>query len=164
MLATIEGRQKLRQRRKEGSFVKIPLGQGKFGYGRVLEEPLFAFYSIVSETCIDLDKIVSSPILFKINVMNYAITKGVWEIIGFKPLESQLQERVNFFRVDALSGELFVYTYDRERPATHSECIGMERLAVWDPEHVEDRLRDHIAGLPNKWVESLKLPAAKEIL
>ena len=29
--------------------------------------------------------------------------------------------------------------------------------AVWDPQHVEDRLRDHFAGLPNKWVQSLAL-------
>ena len=30
------------------------------------------------------------------------------------------------------------------------------RLAVWEPAHVEDRLRDHYAGAPNKWVESLR--------
>lgn len=29
-------------------------------------------------------------------------------------------------------------------------------VLVWSPEHVEDRLRDHFAGRPNKWEESLR--------
>jgi hypothetical protein len=28
---------------------------------------------------------------------------------------------------------------------------------VWAAEHVEDRLRDHYAGRPNQWVESLRI-------
>lgn len=44
-----------------------------------------------------------------------------------------------------------------ENPATPEECAVLERAAVWDPGHVEDRLRDHFAGQSNKWVESLRL-------
>ena len=43
-----------------------------------------------------------------------------------------------------------------ERLAIAEECVGLERAAVWEPEHVEDRLRDHFAGRSNRWVESLK--------
>lgn len=41
--------------------------------------------------------------------------------------------------------------------ATKEECSGLERSAVWEPEHVEDRLIDHFENRPNKWVESLKI-------
>lgn len=44
-----------------------------------------------------------------------------------------------------------------EEPASRQELEGLEVAAVWDPEHVEDRLRDHFSGRPNKWVESIRL-------
>jgi hypothetical protein len=69
-----------------------------------------------------------------------------------------------FFKQDSFNGRLFLYnssllTADQgyECPATLAECSGLERAAVWDPEHVVDRLRDHAAGRPNQWVESLKI-------
>lgn len=44
-----------------------------------------------------------------------------------------------------------------EDSATRAQCAGLERSAVWDAEHVEDRLRDRRAGRLNKWAESLAL-------
>ena len=41
--------------------------------------------------------------------------------------------------------------------ASKEECIGLERAAVWEAEHVEDRLRDFYSGVQNKWVEQLKI-------
>jgi hypothetical protein len=37
------------------------------------------------------------------------------------------------------------------------DCVGLERAAVWEPEHIEDRLRDHFNGIKNIWEESLKI-------
>jgi hypothetical protein len=28
---------------------------------------------------------------------------------------------------------------------------------VWEPEHVEERIRDHYAGRANRWAESLRI-------
>ncbi|WP_448115483.1 hypothetical protein [Mesorhizobium amorphae] len=39
--------------------------------------------------------------------------------------------------------------------------IGLECAAVWDPEHVVDRLRDPADGRPNKWVERLAVDQNK---
>jgi len=50
-----------------------------------------------------------------------------------------------------------IYLAGHIRQASRAECEGLERCAVWEPEHVEDRLRDHFAGKPNVWVESLRL-------
>lgn len=51
--------------------------------------------------------------------------------------------------------------YDRGfmRPALRSECEPLERTAVWDPEHVEDRIRDAYAGRESVWVRSMQIDA-----
>jgi hypothetical protein len=35
------------------------------------------------------------------------------------------------------------------RPGTAEECRELEQYAVWHPEHIEDRLRDHFEDRPN---------------
>jgi hypothetical protein len=113
---------------------------------------------------LDLEAISGAPVVFSIWVMNSAVTSGRWPKIGKEPLIDRERETpMRFFKEDALTGELSVYWSDprsgedHETPATRSECEGMERAAVWSAEYVEDRLRDHFDGRPNKWVESLRL-------
>jgi hypothetical protein len=96
--------------------------------------------------------------------MNHAVTRGRWQVIGSVPLSQEERSvPIRFFKQDALTGDLTIYWEGpepgevHEVPATREECMGLERAAVWEPEHVEDRLRDHFAGRPNKWLESLAL-------
>jgi hypothetical protein len=71
-----------------------------------------------------------------------------------------------FFKQDPISGELSIYWEEwrdgswHEEPATLDECAELERAAVWDPVHVEGRLRDHFAGTPNTWAASLAIDAS----
>lgn len=147
-----------RQKPKLGDVVKIDIGGGHSCYGRVLNSPLMAFYDIRSEDEISTDQVVLQPVLFKICVYHHAVKSGRWEIIGNKALEDELKEPAIFFREDILSGKLYKHYQDgREFLSNRNECMELERAAVWEPEHVEDRLRDHFDGVPNKWLESLKL-------
>jgi len=139
-----------------GDVVKINLGKGTYCFGRVLYEPLMVFYDMKTDTVPDIEDIISSPILFKIWVMNHAVTSGHWEIIGSRPLEPDLEIAPKFFKQDPINKEFCLYYDGKEIPATREECEGLERAAVWEPSHVEDRLRDYYAGIPNQWVESLK--------
>lgn len=50
-----------------------------------------------------------------------------------------------------------LYQGGKETPATKTEAKGLERAAVWDPEHIQDRLRDHYMGRLNKWVKLLRI-------
>jgi hypothetical protein len=144
---------------REGDFVQIDLGGGQACYGRVLKNPLMAFYDLLAAKPIAIEDVGVQPVLFRIWVMNYAVKKGRWPIIGHLPLERDLLEPPRFFKVDPISKRLFIYSNSgKDESASHQECRGLERAAVWDPEHVEDRLRDHFAGRPNKWAESLRLP------
>lgn len=137
--------------------MKIPLGEC-YAYGRVLEEPDYAFYDVCSQGDLGPEEIAKREILFRVAAMKRAETSGRWSIIGYAPLEPVLQEPGRYFRQDALDPrKLWIYVEGSEVPATWEECQSLERVAVWEPEHIEDRLRDHFAGRPNKWVESMRL-------
>ena len=152
-----------RKRRKDGQVVCIDLGLGKRSYARVLHRPLFAFYDkqFYSDECQDMDEIVKSPIAFKVWVMDYVFKDYRWPVVGWMDLEPSLKEQPRFWKQDEYSGEISVYHRIPElaplyeRSSTFEEAEKLECAAVWDPEHVEDRLRDHFAGKPNKWVQQL---------
>lgn len=146
-------------RLRVGDILKIDLGDGFFSFARVLREPMIAFYGLRVESIPDIETILSTPILFKVPVMNYAVTSGQWEVIGSRPLEPDLLTITYFWKYDVIAEKYSISNDvdDKEVPATKEECQGLERAAVWEPENVEDRLRDHFAGVPNIWVESLKL-------
>lgn len=152
---------KIRGRGKDGDVVVIDLGNGSFGYGRVLPKPLMAFYDLESTEQVAAAEVVKSTVLFIVSVMYQAIKSDRWDIVGNVPLEESLKIEPRFFMQDMLSKEFSIYYAGKITPAaSRDECIGLERAAVWEAEHLEDRLRDHFAGVPNKWVESLKLPDA----
>lgn len=152
-----------RTRRTVGQVVEIDLGDGLKAYGRVLKEPLFAFYDGHSrdDHRPPIDGIASWPVAFRIWVMNSAITKGRWKVIGSLPVPPEARLKPKFFKQDAINGRLSIYDDDAapsyERPATFAECEHLECAAVWEPEHVEDRLRDHFVGKPNRWVDAMRI-------
>ena len=145
-------------RRKLGDVLMIPLGDGSFGYGRVLEEPLVAFYDLRNNKPGALDEIVSKKVAFKVWVMNYAITDGDWPVLGNLPLEPELTTEPLFFKKDPISKALSIYrdSTGEKVPASRIDCEKLECAAAWEPEHVVDRLNDHFAGRPNGWVESMR--------
>jgi hypothetical protein len=63
-----------------------------------------------------------------------------------------------FFKEDPISHALSRYRGGGgdEVPASAEQCEGLECAAVWEAEHVVERLSDHFAGRPNAWVESMK--------
>jgi hypothetical protein len=114
---------------------------------------------------VDLVDVVASRVAFTIWVMKYAFRRnGGWELLDVVPLTDRERSAIDRrAKQDALSGALTIYWSDHmtgtsgEIPARASECEGLEVAAIWDPEHVEDRLRDHFDGRPNLWVESIRL-------
>lgn len=148
-----------------GSVVSVDLGDGAVAFARVLLPPLFEFFELSAAPCdqVDIGSVVRSGVLFRIDVMNAVVESGRWPVIGVVPLSAdEVARREVFFKQNAISGAFSLYSEDRvtkqvfSQPATFEECEGLERAAVWDASHVEDRLRDYFSGRPNKWVESLK--------
>lgn len=141
-----------------GAFVRIPLADGSYGYARLREFPYAAFYDLRTDTPTDdVDAIAVKPVLFTLAV-HKSVLDG-WDVIGSKPLEEELQQPiVQFMQDEADPGTCtIVDTEGNEKTATPQECAGLERVAVWEAKHVEDRLLDHFMQRPNKWTESLKV-------
>ncbi|GAA5006624.1 hypothetical protein GCM10023206_12330 [Acinetobacter puyangensis] len=150
-----------RRRVKVGDIFGIDLGDSKYCYCIVLDSPLVGFYDLqVNDLKQDVKFITSHKILFKVWLMKYAFKSEKWHFIGNIELSEELNKRVYFFKQDQFDYSISIYYSEGnesiEIPATYDDVKGLERAAVWDPEHVEDRLRDHFNGVPNVWVEQLK--------
>ena len=92
-----------RQRRTVGAVVKIPLEDGFYTYGRILEDKV-AFYDIYTEEDKSIEEILESPVLFITAVYNSVITKGFWPKVSKAiPLEDELIETPPKFRQDPLN-------------------------------------------------------------
>lgn len=151
-----------RIRRKVGDIVLIDLGSGKHAYAQVAAEPLVIFFEGAFDEDIAIERIPSLPVAFRLWVANHAITKGAWPVIGSGPLQPENAEEPFFYKQDAISGRLSLYhsafaATNYERPASLEECQSLECAAVWEPEHVADRLNDHAAHRPNRWAESMRI-------
>jgi len=145
-------------KRTPGDVLRIDLGDGTYAFGRVLPSTI-GFYDLRTPENLPVEEVVCRPILFQVWVMDYAVTKGDWPVIGHVPLTEELLEEPLFFKRDPITKQLSVYrgSTAEDRPATAAECRSLECAAVWDPEHVVDRLRDHSEGKPNKWLESMRV-------
>jgi hypothetical protein len=149
-------------RRREGDLLKIALGNNQHAYAQVAAEPLIVFFDGVFTDDPSPDQIASLSVLFRLLVANHAVKRGRWPVVGRAMLASEDQEEPFFYKQDAITGRLTLYHSsfahtNWERAATLAECIGLENAAVWEPKHVEDRLRDHYAGKRNKWLDSLQI-------
>lgn len=151
-----------RVRRRVGDILKIDLGAGTHSYGQVAHEPLVVFFDGAFTETLPPEQVIGLPVLFRIWVHNDAVKQGIWEIIGNLPLAPENAVEPYFYKQDAITGALSLYHSSYadtgwEHPASAADCDGLECAAVWDPAHVEDRLRDHYAGQLNKWLESLRI-------
>lgn len=133
-----------------GTFVRIPLEDGSFGYGRILSNPDVAFYNYrTMEPSSDLDVIGSKPVLFTQAVRLFGYDR--WANIGKRPLEGEVAKPVVSFMQD-LADFRKCTIFDSagmEKEVGPEECIGLERAAVWDVHHIEQRLLDTFMGRPN---------------
>ena len=46
-----------------------------------------------------------------------------------------------------------IYHGSEIRSATKEECIGLEPMATWNYDNIEERLNDYYANRPNEFVE-----------
>jgi hypothetical protein len=152
-------------RRREGDLLAIDLGDGRLSYAQVAAEPLMVFFEGCFANNLTPEEIGGLPILFRLWVANHAITRGRWSVVGRAALAPENQEEPFFYKQDAITGRLALYhssfaKTNWERAASLAECEGLECAAVWEPEHIEDRLRDHYDGRTSKWTESLQINVA----
>jgi hypothetical protein len=106
----------------------------------------------------DLESIYGARILFIVTVMKSGLNGARWPVIDSRELEQELSYPTLYFIRDKMSGEYSIYRSSdgHTHPSSYEECKALEAAAVWEPEHVEDRLRDTFAGRQNRWAEQLR--------
>ena len=139
-----------------GRVMAVPLGDGWFAFARALAFPLAEIYNLRSKEMPEVKDLANERVLFRIWLTKQAFTGQRWKQLGVLPLN--LGEGSQPWFIKQSPGGTLYRTRDgaEEIPATWDEAALLEAAAVWDPEHVEDRLRDHFSGQPNKWVQSLR--------
>jgi Immunity protein 26 len=144
------------QKYQVGGILKIPLGDDWHTYGQMTGDAEVAFFDAKTKVELQMSDIVNRPVLFRLGVYNYAITKFIWHKIGKAALSETLKIPQPMFIQDALHPERFqIYLNGEIRNATREDCIGLEECAVWEPEQVVERINDFYNGVPNKYVRFL---------
>jgi hypothetical protein len=141
-----------------GSILRVDLDHQWHSYARILARTRIAFHDCrVSAPEEDPLAIVKTPVLFVLAVGGRA-SKGHWPKVGYVPLETAPIPMPEQFMQDIGTGACqIVDEAFNTRPAKPEECIALERVAVWDPVHVEERIRDHYAGRPNAHLAYMKV-------
>ena len=146
-----------RKKWESGNVVEIELTDGSFSYGLIINEPLFAF---VGDTFLKRPEIspkLFNTIAFQLLVMNSAIGKNGWPVIGDVQLKEISIPKAKFYRYDIISKKFFHHLDSFNcLPSTRKGCVGLECAAVWEKNHVEDRLQSLKEGLECKWEVSLR--------
>ncbi len=139
---------------KEGLIFCIPLNNGRYAFGKVLEGT-WAFFDFVSNTReIEIKNLSSKRFVFKLWVSKFALSKGIWEIIGNSPLTESEKQTQYFYKQDKINQKVWkTITGAEEIPTTVEECQELELAAVYDPEHVVERLEYYFSEEPDPNLE-----------
>ena len=130
-------------RPKVGDIFQIPLPNDRFAYGKVFRDASVGIYDQVFSSAQQLP--IESSFAFIIGLYDNILKSGTWPIIGHEPFESQEAEWPPPSCVkDVISGDYSIYHKGQMRPSTEAECQGLEAAAVWDSNHVVDRIERSI--------------------
>lgn len=142
-----------------GDIVRIDFDEQRHTYGQLLTDPYVAVYDLATDQDeTDMAKVVTRPILFIVAVHDRAIGRA-FPVVGRAPAGSAPPPVPEYFMQDMFNPRncKIIDVEGNMREVTPQECVGLERAAVWEAEHVAERIRDHYAGRPNPHLESMKL-------
>ncbi|WP_291529214.1 Imm26 family immunity protein [Bacteroides sp. UBA939] len=152
----------VRQRITEGAILEISIENQYYVYAQILNKGRgYAFFDYkTKDKLINLEALDDAGILFIVAVYKIVIIQGRWLKVGKLPIRESLLVLPMEFIQDIFHPELFeLYNPNTGEiiPTTRDKVVGLERAAVWDYNHVEDRIRDYYLGVPNVWLEHMKI-------
>jgi Immunity protein 26 len=144
-----------RQKITIGSILEIHVDKKYYVYSQILEHASYAFFDFKSnQKLTDFSVLEGAKVLFIVAVYDYVVNQGKWLKVGKLPLRESFKnkplkfihwphDKVKWGIYDPNTGEI--------RNSTKEDCKGLEVAAVYEAEHVEERLSDHYAGRPNRY-------------
>lgn len=127
---------------KQGDVFEINLSNNSKGFGIVLINN-WGFFNLFLHTdeTLRLDEIFSSEMPLRLWVSDFVLKKGLWRIIGNVEISEEHKSQEYFFKQAPITGQVWrTLTGAEEWPITIEECKDLEVAAVYDPEHVIERL------------------------
>ena len=132
-----------RARANPGDVCELPLGDGRYAYGRVLRDASIAVYRTVSHRA-------GSPPLGE---REFLFTVGIYEdvpgsanapIVGHDPFSSEDESWPPPYKVvDPIDGRVQLYHRGAMRGTVDpGEASHLEKAAVWDLHHLTQRIRE----------------------
>lgn len=143
-----------KQRITEGAILEINIDNQYYTYAQILLKGLgYAFFDFKSENkLLDLSILLESKVLFIVMVYNDVITNGEWKKVGKLEIREDLRVQPMKFIQDALNPNKFrLYNPNTGEmiPTTKEECKGLEVAAIYEAEHIEERISDYYSGRVN---------------
>jgi hypothetical protein len=129
-----------RKRVRVGDVFQIPLPDGRYAYGRVYQDASVGIYKSITKQPFQ-PPIGSRDFLFTVGLYSDILEKGHWKIIGDDAFgtDESTWPPPSFVR-DVISGQHQIYHKGLFRPAEPEEIKGLEEAAVYDSEHIVDRV------------------------
>lgn len=143
------------QQRKltEGDIFAIPLEDGAYGFCQIARGSNIACFKLRSATFLDLEEIVTAPLLFRVAAENNPPRSGKWVYLGNLPLSGTLADYSEFRNQPVGSNQLYLYKGGILSPATYDQVKDLEVLAWWGAQRIVERLIDNLAGRQNAMTE-----------
>src|SRR5690242_13286620 len=146
----------------EGSIVRIELSINKVVYGRLLPGFKICIYDFLnkSDTNISIEEIIQKKTLVFVSIYKSVIVDGFFEIIGYKKLEVEEIDNIPPFfhqEIGDFTQCTLSWVDGTEKRVTPDECVGLERLVVWDAITLIQRIEDYYINKKNPYVELYKV-------
>lgn len=127
---------------KLGDVIAIPLADGRYAFGRILKDASVGFYRYIANNPNDLPH-PDVDYMFVVGVYRDLLTSQKWPVVAKRPFDSEEDAwpPPNVVR-DMISGEVRIYHKGAMRPASSTECEGLETAAVWDRQEILERIAD----------------------
>lgn len=150
----------MNKKQKIGNIFKVPFLENLNAYCRLIDNHIFTFYDVFTENELKGLDLIKLKKLFTIYIHKDVFKKSEWQLVDNLPLQDiELESSPSFFKQDVGNKKLcwIVNSNGEEKQVEPTECIGLEKLAVWDYEQVESRLRDHYYKQENKFVKHMQV-------
>lgn len=124
---------------KIGDVYAIPLPNGKYAFGRIFRDGCIAIYNHIGNYMEELPH--TEEYQFIVGVYKDILKSGQWPIVDSRPFKNEEESwPPPMCTLDIISGEYSIYHKGNFKKSSKSECEKLEEAAVWEANHIIDRI------------------------
>lgn len=145
-----------RKRKRLGDIIEIPVHGEYFCYAQLLPHGEYLFFDYKSDIPLeDLFILKDCKTLFRVTVYDSVLRNGRWKIVGSIPVKEEYLAPHMEYMYDKFENSFALYNTATGEitKCSKEDARGLERCAVWDDVHVEDRLFAHYCNRPCIWLK-----------